>query len=98
MPNPTIVFIAGTLIAIITMIGWYLGRFIKGQSENWIVAGKQLTLPLAATTLMAQAIDSNATLGNVDLTHQFGFWSGAALPIGLALCLLLTGLFFAKPL
>jgi solute:Na+ symporter, SSS family len=37
-------------------------------------------------------------LGNTDLTAQFGFWSGASLPIGLALCLLLTGLFFARPM
>ncbi|HKO34432.1 MAG TPA: sodium:solute symporter, partial [Candidatus Limnocylindria bacterium] len=35
-------------------------------------------------------------IGNADLSAAFGFWAGAALPIGLALCLLLMGLFFAK--
>ncbi|MEM6521459.1 MAG: sodium:solute symporter family protein, partial [Cyanobacteria bacterium P01_C01_bin.70] len=55
-------------------------------------------LPLAGATLMAQSVDSNATLGNTDLSAEFGFWAGAALPIGLSLCLLLTGLFVAKPM
>ncbi|MGF1538121.1 MAG: sodium:solute symporter family protein [Elainellaceae cyanobacterium] len=71
---------------------------IQESSVNYLVAGRQLILPLAATTLMAQSIDANATLGNTDLTAEFGFWAGASLPLGLALCLLLTGLFFAKPL
>ncbi|MGB3512261.1 MAG: hypothetical protein WBA93_24095 [Microcoleaceae cyanobacterium] len=62
------------------------------------MAGRRLTLPLAAATLMAQSVDSNATLGNTDLVAASGFWSGASLPIGLAICLLLTALFLAKPI
>ncbi len=79
-------------------IGIWAATRIKGDSENYLVAGRGLALPLAAATLMAQSVDSNATLGNTDLTSQFGFWAGAALPMGLATCLLLTGLFFAKPM
>jgi hypothetical protein len=45
---------------------------------------------------MGQAVDTNATLGNTDLAAAGGFWAGASLPIGLAICLGLTGLFFAK--
>ena len=71
---------------------------VKGDSENYLVAGRGLVLPLAAATLMAQSVDSNATLGNTDLAAEFGFWAGASLPIGLALCLFLTALFFAKPM
>ena len=85
-------------IVLQTAIGLYVARKVGGSSTNFIVAGRGLILPLAAATLMAQAVDTNATLGNTDLTAQFGFWSGASLPIGLALCLLLTGLFFAKPM
>ncbi len=47
---------------------------------------------------MAAAVDSNATVGNTDLTSAFGFWSGASLALGLAICLLLTGLFLARPM
>ncbi|MEC4805181.1 MAG: sodium:solute symporter family protein [Jaaginema sp. PMC 1079.18] len=79
-------------------IGLWAAKQIKGDSVNYLVAGRGLVLPLAAATLMAQSVDSNATLGNVDLAVQFGFWAGAALPLGLALCLLLTALFFAKPM
>ena len=47
---------------------------------------------------MGSAVDTNATLGNTDLAAEFGFWAGACLPLGLALCLFLTGIFFAKPM
>jgi SSS family solute:Na+ symporter len=79
-------------------VGIWAAKQIKGDSVNYLVAGRGLVLPLAAATLMAQSVDSNATLGNSDLAVQFGFWAGAALPLGLALCLFLTALFFAKPM
>lgn len=98
MENPIlfwgiIVFLLGTL-----GIGIWASKQIKGDSVNFLVAGRGLALPLAAATLMAQSVDSNATLGNTDLSAEFGFWAGASLPVGLALCLFLTGLFYAKPL
>jgi Na+/proline symporter len=89
--------VAATVLLVV-VIGLYASRKVRGDSENFIVAGRGLILPLAAATLMAQAVDTNATLGNTDLTSEFGFWAGASLPIGLALCLFITGLFFAKPL
>ncbi|NJL85411.1 MAG: sodium:solute symporter [Leptolyngbyaceae cyanobacterium SM1_1_3] len=79
-------------------VGVWASKQVKGDSVNYLVAGRGLALPLAAATLMAQSVDSNATLGNTDLAAEFGFWAGASLPIGLALCLFLTALFFAKPL
>jgi SSS family solute:Na+ symporter len=98
MANLAVMIGVGVFLAIIVGIGLYVSRWIRGSSENFIVAGRNLILPLAAATLMAQSLDANATLGNTDLTSQFGFWAGASLPIGLATCLFLTGLFFAKPL
>ncbi|MBZ8180013.1 sodium:solute symporter family protein [Oscillatoria salina] len=88
-----VLFLFGTL-----GIGVWAAKQIKGDSVNYLVAGRGLVLPLAAATLMAQSVDSNATLGNTDLAAEFGFWAGASLPIGLALCLLMTALFFAKPM
>ncbi|NEQ42188.1 MAG: sodium:solute symporter [Leptolyngbya sp. SIOISBB] len=88
-----ITFLLGTL-----GIGVWASQQIKGDSVNFLVAGRGLALPLAGATLMAQSVDSNATLGNTDLSSEFGFWAGAALPVGLSLCLLLTGLFLAKPM
>ncbi|MGF1570322.1 MAG: sodium:solute symporter family protein [Nodosilinea sp.] len=79
-------------------VGIWASQQIKGDSVNFLVAGRGLALPLASATLMAQSVDSNATLGNTDLSAEFGFWAGAALPVGLALCLFLTGTFLAKPM
>ena len=79
-------------------IGMWAAKQVKGDSENYLIAGRGMALPLAAATLMAQSVDSNATLGNIDLVTIGGFWAGASLPIGLSLCLFLTALFFAKPM
>ena len=94
------IFFWGILLFLLATlgIGLYASKQIKGDSVNYLVAGRSLTLPLAGATLMAQSVDSNATLGNTDLAAQFGFWSGASVPVGLAMCLFFTGLFFAKPL
>jgi solute:Na+ symporter, SSS family len=63
-----------------------------------MVAGKSLPLAFVGTMLVAQAVDGNSSLGNVSLVYTFGFWAGAAIPIGLAACLFITGAFYAKRL
>ncbi|UBU08906.1 sodium:solute symporter family protein [Nonomuraea gerenzanensis] len=92
--------ILGVTLAIIAMIvvGLLVARRVAGDSRNFLVAGRTLALPVVAATLMGQAVDTNATLGATDLAATLGFWAGAGLPVGLALCLLLTGLFFARPM
>lgn len=92
--------ITGVAISVLTVlvVGLLVARKVDGDSTNFLVAGRSLALPLSAAGLMGQAVDSNATLGNTDLTAGFGFWAGASLPLGLSLCLILTGLFFAKPM
>ncbi|GAA4963653.1 SSS family solute:Na+ symporter [Nonomuraea thailandensis] len=92
--------ILGVALAIVSMIvvGLLVARRVAGDSRNFLVAGRSLALPVVAATLMGQAVDTNATLGATDLAAGLGFWAGAGLPLGLALCLLLTGLFFARPM
>jgi solute:Na+ symporter, SSS family len=82
----------------VLVVGILVARKIDGDSANYLVAGRQLGLPLVAVSLTAAAVDSNAVVGNTDLTSQAGFWAGASLAIGLAICLLLSGLFLAKPM
>ncbi|WP_072622425.1 sodium:solute symporter family protein [Spirulina major] len=98
MPNQIFFWGIIAFLVLTLAIGLWAAKQIKGDSVNYLVAGRGLILPLAAATLMAQSVDSNATLGNTDLAGEFGFWAGASLPLGLALCLFLTGLFFAKPM
>jgi Na+/proline symporter len=74
-------------------VGTYF--FVKGKSVNFFVAGRSLPLWVVAMTLGAQSIDSNAILGNADLSYRYGFWDGAVIPIGLGLSLILNGIFLA---
>ena len=88
----------GLSVLAVVLVGIVVARKVDGDSANYLVAGRRLGVPLVAASLMAAAVDSNATVGNTDLTSSFGFWAGASLAIGLAICLLLTGLFLAKPM
>ncbi len=88
----------GLSVLAVVLVGIFVARKVDGDSANYLVAGRRLGVPLVAASLMAAAVDSNATVGNTDLTSSFGFWAGASLALGLAICLLLTGLFLAKPM
>ncbi|MDA2891723.1 sodium:solute symporter family protein [Mycolicibacterium sp. BiH015] len=85
-------------IAVVVAVGFYVSKRIEGDSSNFLVGGRMLPFWLVGGALMGAAVDTNATLGNTDLAFEFGFWAGACLPLGLALCLLITGIFFAKPM
>jgi len=88
----------GLSVLAVVLVGIFVARKVDGDSANYLVAGRRLGVPLVAASLMAAAVDSNATVGNTDLSASFGFWAGASLALGLAICLLLTGLFLAKPM
>lgn len=88
----------GLTVALVLFVGIWVGRKVEGDSQNFLVAGRMMPLYLVAPALMVAAVDSNATLGNVDLTAQSGFWAGSLLAIGLAIALVLSGIFVAKPM
>jgi Na+/proline symporter len=85
-------------LALSVTVGTLTAKLVKKSSKRYMVAGKSLPLFFVGTMLAAQSIDGNSSLGNVSLVYQFGFWSGAAIPIGLGICLVLTGLFYGKRL
>ena len=85
-------------IVVTILVGVFAGKLVQRSGKRLIVAGKSLPLFLVGTMLAAQAVDGNSTLGNISLVFQFGFWAGAVIPIGLGVCLLLVGFFYAKPL
>ena len=93
-----IIFGVSISVVVILFVGIFVARRIDGDSANFLVAGRRLGVPLVAVSLTAAAVDANATVGNTDLTADFGFWSGASLALGLAICLTLVGLFLAGPL
>ena len=63
-------------IVIFFIIGVGTYYLIKGSAENFFVAGRSLPLVVLTMTLAAQSIDSNALLGNVDLSYKYSFWDG----------------------
>lgn len=91
--------VAITLFIMLTLaVGIFTGRLVKQSGRRLIVAGKSLPLAMVGTMLAAQAVDGNSSLGNAALVFEFGFWAGAAIPIGLGVCLLITAAFYARPL
>lgn len=88
----------GLIVAIVIsfLIGVATLFLVQGEAENFFVAGRSLPLWIVVFTLAAQSIDSNALLGNADLSYKFHFYDGAVLPIGLGLSLILNGLFLAR--
>jgi SSS family solute:Na+ symporter len=85
-------------LALSLIVGTLTSRLVRKSSRRYMIAGKSLPLFFVGTMLAAQSIDGNSSLGNVSLVYQFGFWAGAAIPIGLGVCLVLTGAFYAKKL
>ncbi|HJO02810.1 MAG TPA: hypothetical protein QGG47_02410 [Acidobacteriota bacterium] len=88
-----ILFVAATM-----WVGIRTYAKIRGQATNYYVAGNAMGVSVISITLCAQAFDANGSMGNASLAHAGGFWAGAAIPIGLALCLFFTGAVFAEPI
>ncbi len=85
-------------IGLTLAVGIISSKLIKKSGRRLIVAGKSLPLALVGTMLAAQAVDGNSSLGNIGLVFEFGFWAGAVIPLGLGICLLVTGFAYAKKL
>src|ERR671929_842097 len=85
-------------LALSLIVGTLTSRLVRKSSRRYMIAGKSLPLFFVGTMLAAQSIDGNSSLGNVSLVYQFGFWAGAAIPIGLGICLVLTGTIYGKKL
>ena len=71
------------IIALFVSVGFVTVLFVKGKSQNYFVAVRSLPLCVVIATLGSQSLDSNAILGNADLSYKYHFYDGAVLPIGL---------------
>ncbi len=85
-------------IALSFAVGVYTSKFVHSSGKRFLICGKSMPFLVIGTTLAAQALDGNATLGNTGLTFDGGFWAGMALPLGLGLSLFVVGRFLAAPL
>lgn len=87
-----------SFMGLMIAVGTSTSLLIKKSSTRYMVAGKSLPFIFVGTMLTSQAVDGNASLGNAALVYEFGFWAGAAIPLGLGLCLILTGTIYGKKL
>lgn len=85
-------------VAMIVLIGMGMLWFVKGSGKRYVVCGKAIPFFILSTMLLAQALDSNGTIGAVGTTYTYGYWAGWVLPVGVAMCLVVTGALFAKRL
>lgn len=90
----------GLLCFILMFFALGIGTYflVKGSGKRYIICGKSLPFFLVGSMLLAQSLDANATMGNATGVYLGGFWAGFQFPLGLALCLIMTGLFYARPL
>ena len=68
------------------------------SSEDYLVAGRSLSLPLASATLLATWFGAGTLLTAADEVRKDGLRAIALEPLGAAICLLITGFWFARPL
>ncbi|GAA4023039.1 sodium:solute symporter family protein [Actimicrobium antarcticum] len=78
-------------------IGLYAARFVK-NSRDFAVAGRSLPMSVVTATVFATWFGSEAVLGISSTFVKEGLRGVVADPFGSSLCLVLVGLFFARPL
>jgi SSS family solute:Na+ symporter len=84
-------------IAISVSIGLYASRRVK-NSTDYVVAGHHLPLPFIVATVFATWFGSETVLGIPAKFMSEGLRGVVADPFGSSMCLILVGLFFARPL
>jgi len=85
-------------ILLFFFIGIGMYYLVQGSGKRYIICGKSLPFFLVGTMLLAQSLDANATMGNAAGVYGLGWWGGFVFPFGLAVCLVVCGLFYARPL
>ncbi len=83
-------------IALFGIAWWARGRI--RDSEDYLVAGRRLGLGLATATLFATWFGAGTLLAAADEVRREGLRAAALDPWGAGVCLILAGLFLARPL
>ncbi|MEZ4443529.1 MAG: sodium:solute symporter family protein [Polyangiaceae bacterium] len=78
-------------------IGFAVQRRVE-DAEDYLVAGRRLSMPLAFATLLATWFGAGTMLTAADEVRRGGLRMAALEPVGAGLCLVLAGVFFAERL
>ncbi len=93
----TLAVTIGIYLILIFALALMARRRVKTE-EDYLVAGRRLPLPLATATLLATWFGAGTLLTATDEIRAEGLRVTALEPYGAGLCLILAGLFFARPL
>ncbi len=96
--NPVLmgVVLGVNVVVLFGVAFWARGR--TETSEDYLVAGRRLGLPLATATLFATWFGAGTLLVATQEVRVEGIRAAALDPLGAGLCLILAGAFFAGPL
>lgn len=89
-------FIIGYLLVTI-LIGWWASTRVH-SAKDFVIAGRQLPLVVAASALFATWFGSETLMGASSEFVENGLYGVVEDPFGAALCLILVGAFFARKL
>ncbi|CAN1554282.1 PutP Na+/proline symporter [Spirosomataceae bacterium] len=87
----------GIYLFITVVIGWYSSKFVK-NSQDYVLAGRKMPTFVVASGLFATWFGSETVMGASSEFLSHGLLGVIEDPFGASLCLLLIGLFFARPL
>src|SRR5690606_20484904 len=90
---------AALAVALVAFVVLMFGIGLRAQArirtlEDYLVAGRKLSWPLASATLFATWFGAGTLLTATDETRAEGLRAAALEPIGPGICLVLAGLFF----
>lgn len=91
-----LIFIGLYLIATV-LIGYWASRFVK-NTNDFVVAGRQMPLVVVASGLFATWFGSETVMGSSTAFLENGVMGIIEDPFGAALCLFFVGIFMARPL
>ena len=78
-------------------IGWWASTKVK-NTQDFVIAGRHLPMVVAASALFATWFGSETIMGASSEFIEHGLLGVIEDPFGAALCLLLVGAFYARPL
>jgi len=100
-PAPDLRLLLGVTIAVYVVVMYALAFAVQGRihgTEDFLVAGRRLPLSLAWATLLATWFGAGTLLASTDEVRRAGLERAALEPFGAGFCLIIAGVFFAKPL
>lgn len=84
-------------VIIIFAASFYARSKVKTESD-FLIAGRRLSLPFTTATLFATWFGAGTLLTATEQVRQHGLKAAALEPYGAGFCLIIAGIFFAKPL